>query len=70
MGKKEKIKERFLTKKGWNNFSSNDIITILNQIGFTYNRTNGSHQIFVNKDIEKIINLQPVKGKCKPYQLK
>ena len=69
MGKKEKIKDRLLSRQGWHNFSLNDIDTLLRSIGFTHARTSGSHQVYVNKTIGKIVNIQSVNGKCKPYQL-
>ena len=69
MSKKEKIKDRLLARRGWHNFPFNDIITLLRHAGFTHSRTSGSHQIYVNETIGKIITLQPVNGKCKPCQL-
>lgn len=33
-------------------------------------RIRGDHFIYTNPDIEEIINIQPVNGKAKPYQVK
>ena len=69
MSKKGEIKHRLLARQGWHNFPFNDIETLLRNIGFTHARTIGSHQVYVNKTIGKIVTLQPVNGKCKPCQL-
>jgi len=33
-------------------------------------RINGSHHIYYHKDFLELLNLQNVKGKAKPYQVK
>lgn len=38
--------------------------------GFWLDRINGSHHIFVHPDVPELVNLQNVKGKAKPYQVK
>ncbi len=38
--------------------------------GFHLERINGSHHIYKHPDIPELINLQNVKGKAKPYQIK
>lgn len=38
--------------------------------GFRLDRTKGSHHIYVHRDVLELINLQDVKGKAKPYQVK
>lgn len=38
--------------------------------GFHLSRINGSHHIFVHPEIDELLNLQDVKGKAKPYQIK
>lgn len=38
--------------------------------GFKLDRKKGSHHIFVHKAINELLNLQEVKGKAKPYQIK
>lgn len=38
--------------------------------GFKLDRVSGSHHIFIHPDIPELVNLQDVKGKAKPYQVK
>jgi len=38
--------------------------------GFKLDRVSGSHHIFIHPDIPELVNLQNVKGKAKPYQIK
>ena len=38
--------------------------------GFSFDRINGSHHIFVHPNIPELLNLQNVKGKAKAYQVK
>ncbi len=38
--------------------------------GFQLDRISGSHHIFVHPDVPELLNLQNVKGKAKPYQIK
>jgi len=47
-----------------------ELITIVESFGFRLSRVSGSHHIFVHPDIPDLINLQNVKGKAKPYQIK
>ena len=46
-----------------------DMIKLVTAYGFELTRINGSHHIFVHPELKKIINLQEVDGKVKPYQL-
>jgi hypothetical protein len=43
--------------------------SLLLHLGFE-ERVSSSHHVFTREGIEEIINLQEVKGKCKPYQVK
>ena len=43
---------------------------LVEAFGFTLVRINGSHHIFTHSDIPDLVNLQNVKGKAKPYQVK
>lgn len=45
------------------------LCALLKRLGFD-ERVKGDHHIFSKNDIEEIINLQPKKGKGKPYQVK
>ena len=38
--------------------------------GFRLERINGSHHIFIHPEVAELVNLQDVKGKAKPYQVK
>ena len=38
--------------------------------GFRLQRINGSHHIFAHPEVLELVNLQDVKGKAKPYQVK
>ena len=42
---------------------------LLNDFGFD-ERIKGSHHIFTRKDVEEIINIQPIGAKAKAYQVK
>jgi len=41
----------------------------LTRLGFS-ERIRGSHHIYTRSDVAEIINLQPKKGKVKPYQVR
>jgi len=38
--------------------------------GFRLSRVSGSHHIFVHPNVDELLNLQEVRGKAKPYQVK
>lgn len=52
------------------NIRFNDIVLLIEAYGFKLSRTSGSHYIFINPEIKEIINIQNVKSKAKPYQVK
>lgn len=54
----------------YNNIQYDDLIKVVEKFGFVWQRTNGSHNIYVNNNIREIINIQKVNGKAKPYQIK
>ena len=43
---------------------------IAEAFGFRLDRISGSHHIFLHPDLPELVNLQKVKGKAKPYQIK
>jgi predicted RNA binding protein YcfA (HicA-like mRNA interferase family) len=43
--------------------------SLVEAFGFQLDRVSGSHHIFVHTDVDKLVNLQEVKGKAKPYQI-
>lgn len=47
-----------------------DLVGLVEAFGFHLARVNGSHHIFVHPDVPELVNLQNVKGKAKPYQIR
>lgn len=45
-------------------------MTLIEAFGFVLLRINGSHHIFGHPAIDEQVNIQEVKGKAKPYQVK
>jgi predicted RNA binding protein YcfA (HicA-like mRNA interferase family) len=66
--KKRKLLEKILA--GSKNIRFTEATALAEAYGFRLDRINGSHHIFVHPNIPELINLQDVKGKAKPYQLK
>ena len=64
---KKKLLSRIKTNQ--QNVKYSDFIALLNAFGFTYKRTAGSHDIYKNDTIPKIVNAQNKKGEAKPYQV-
>ena len=52
------------------NVKFQDFVLIVDAFGFVLVRAKGSHNIFLNKEINEIINIQNYKGEAKPYQIK
>ena len=69
MGKFEKLIFKLLSGTSDNNFGFDDLVKILNSLGFD-SRIKASHHIFFKNGVEEIINIQPKDGKAKPYQVK
>ena len=65
-------KRKFLRKllSGSKNVRFSEVVACAEAFGFRLDRVSGSHHIFVHPDIPELINLQDVKGKAKPYQIK
>lgn len=55
---------------GSKNIRFSEVVRCAESFGFQLERTSGSHHIFVHLDVSEILNLQNVKGKAKPYQVK
>jgi len=66
--KKEMLLRKLLS--GSKNIRFSEIQSAVELFGFRLDRINGSHHIYVHPDIAELINLQNVKGKAKPYQVK
>ncbi len=67
------MKKRTLLQKllsGSKNIRFSKAVACAEAFGFQLARIKGSHHIFVHPDIPELVNLQNVKGKAKPYQVK
>jgi len=67
------MNKRKLLKKilaGSNNIRFSDAAVLTEAFGFKLDRVNGSHHIYIHPDVPELVNLQEVKGKVKPYQLR
>ena len=69
MGRLEKLIIKILSGNSDNNIDFNDLIKLLENFNFE-SRIKGSHHIFWKDGVEEIINLQPIDGKAKAYQVK
>ena len=61
---------RRLSQGAVHNTDFSDFIDLLEGLSFQVVRISGSHHIFSHPDIPEILNLQPVKGEAKPYQIR
>jgi len=55
---------------GSKNIRFTEAIAVAESFGFKLDRVSGSHHILVHPEISELINLQNVKGKATPYQVK
>ena len=70
MASVRKIQNTVLSGRSDTNIHFADLCRLLEYLGFS-NRIKGGHYIYWRKDIEDILNLQPLKGgAAKPYQVK
>jgi len=65
-------KKRLLQKilMGSQNLRFNDLVGLIEALGFGLERVNGSHHIFKHPDVQEMVNLQDVRGEAKPYQVR
>lgn len=68
MGKSRKLFDK--TVNNPNDVRFEDFCKLAEAFGFKYKGSKGSHKVYSQKGIEEILNLQNVKGKIKPYQVK
>ena len=47
-----------------------DLCHLAEAFGYELDRVNGSHHLFVHRQVTRPLNLQNAKGKAKPYQVK
>ena len=69
MAKRKKTLLQVLRGASDSNVSFDELRSLLEHLGFN-ERTRGSHHIFTKKDVEEILNLQPIGAKAKAYQVK
>jgi hypothetical protein len=53
-----------------NNLRFEEARVLAEAFGFRLSRVSGSHHIFVRAGVQELLNLQDVRGKAKPYQLR
>jgi len=68
MSGNEKVLQKILA--GSKNVRFGDMTTLAKAFGFRLARISGSHHIFTHSGVRKLLNLQNVHGKAKPYQIK
>jgi len=66
--KKQKLLKKLLS--GSKNIRFLEVVACAEAFGFQMKGISGSHHIYVHPDIPELLNLQDVKGKAKPYQIK
>jgi len=52
------------------NFRFSDMVKLAEAFGFRLSRKSGSHQIYIHPRVTELLNLQEVRGKAKPYQIR
>ena len=66
--KPRKTLEKIL--RGSRNVAFADMCQLVEAFGFRLSRISGSHHIYSQTDVRELANLQNVKGKAKPYQIR
>lgn len=69
MSQRDKLLVKILLGNSDANISFEQLCQLLRSLGFD-ERIRGSHQIFSKEGVEEILNLQPLAGKAKAYQVK
>jgi predicted RNA binding protein YcfA (HicA-like mRNA interferase family) len=69
MSRYEKLQNRILSGRADAHIDFAELRSLLTRLGFS-ERIRGSHHIYTRSDVTEIINLQPKKGKVKPYQVR
>jgi len=65
---KQKLLKKLLS--GSKNIHFTEVIACAESFGFQLKHISGSHHIYTHPGIPELLNLQNVKGKAKPYQIK
>jgi len=66
--KKKKLLQKLLSRT--KNIRFSEAMACAEAFGFRLDRVNGSLRILTHQGIPELLNLQNVKGKAKPYQIK
>lgn len=66
--KKRKLLQKLIS--GSRNIRFSEAVACAEMFEFRLARINGSHHIYVHPNVSELLNLQNVKGKAKPYQIK
>jgi predicted RNA binding protein YcfA (HicA-like mRNA interferase family) len=66
--KKQKLLQKVIAGK--TNIRFQEICSLVEAFGFRLDRISGSHYIYVHPQVPELVNLQNVKGKAKPYQIR
>ena len=69
MSKLKKLYEHILMRISDSNVPFETLCALLKRLGFD-ERIKGDHHIFTKDGIDEILNIQPQKGRGKPYQVK
>jgi predicted RNA binding protein YcfA (HicA-like mRNA interferase family) len=66
--KKQKLLRKILS--GSKNIRFSEVKSCAETFGFHLERIEGSHHIYKHTNVVELVNLQNVKGKAKPYQIR
>ena len=61
---------RRLSQGAVHNVAFDDLIGLLKGLGFRIVRTTGRHHILSRPGVPEMINIQPLRGEAKPYQIR
>ena len=61
---------RRLTQGSMNNVAFRDFEDLVEGFGFILDRTEGSHHLYAHPAVLAMVNLQPLRGEAKPYQIR
>lgn len=70
MSRYSKVRMDIMSGRSDANISEEDMKFFLSKIGASYKNTQGSHMKYWIDGIPELINIQPIDGKIKPYQVK
>ena len=59
-----------LTSGHHRNVTFKDFADLVEAFGFVQTHGKGSHLIYEHPEVEDILNLQPMRGEAKPYQIR